>query len=475
MKNRLIFLLFGVLLTTLTACHEVRVDMKPEMNDLNSILLESKVIGNATFSVSFEDAEYLASLFKGHGEIKEIIPINFNKETLLYVVNYANGWVIISGDKRACPIIAENECGSFEKGKIPDGVIDWLGSECEYIYSLRVSTEIKDNEYSRLWDSFPKPIRGQAQTKSDPDMKWCVITESVSVKDTVIMVVPHLLSTKWGQDYPWNIKLPLDLQVSRKCYIGCTAVAVGQMLYYCHNSIGKPSGLYHNINCSASSVNGSSTNIGFSRSNYVANSSRWQDMALWCNDYNTDYAGDLMIDVGNRLNMAYSGSGSGAFITTQGLSYYDLSYSEADYSSTIVRSQLHANKPIIVTAYNTTYTTGVWPFTKTNYTDGHTWIIDGIAQNRRIWTYTKHAEYTENWRNESEVYNSLSEILSKYHIQDINESFEDDEVTSVDYLLMNWGYDGSYDSGLYSMNPNDAWYANGGNHSYLRTIYYDFH
>lgn len=42
-------------------------------------------------------------------------------------------------------------------------------------------------------------------------------------------------------------------------------------------------------------------------------------------------------------------------------------------------------------------------------------------------------------------------------------------------LLMNWGYDGLYDDGLYSVGATDNWYANYKNHQYLRTIYHNIH
>ena len=219
-------------------------------------------------------------------------------------------------------------------------------------------------------------------------------------------------------------------------------------------------------------INGKTSDIGFTRADLNLISSRWDDMALSRNSGgNTEYVCDLMLDIGNRLGMEYSGTSSGAYVTSDALSYYDLTFTQSDYSWTTVRSNLNNEMPVIVTAYNTK--------TSSAYTDGHAWIIDGIRRVTTTYRWQKHAEYSENWMHESEVYNSFDEIRNKYGIDDEFDIWYDDVVSDVDYLLMNWGYDGIYDDGTYSSNANLSWEdrnENGNTRPYIykREIYYDF-
>lgn len=109
------------------------------------------------------------------------------------------------------------------------------------------------------------------------------------------------------------------------------------------------------------------------------------------------------------------------------------------------------------------------------YTRGHEWLIDGLYRSTTIYNYTKRFEYSENWPNYDEVYDSFSEIQAVYGIHDPEETIDFETYGTASYWLMNWGYDGHYDSGHYSVGPSSEWNANGGSHLYNRTIYYDFH
>lgn len=41
------------------------------------------------------------------------------------------------------------------------------------------------------------------------------------------------------------------------------------------------------------------------------------------------------------------------------------------------------------------------------------------------------------------------------------------------YYLMNWGYDGMWDNGFYTLASDSKWYANNLYFQYYKTIYYD--
>lgn len=73
--------------------------------------------------------------------INEIKPIgtNHNKPSY-YIVNYqGGGFMIMSGDKRALPILAFSENNNFDTNSngYPSLLVDWLESQDKYITDLR--------------------------------------------------------------------------------------------------------------------------------------------------------------------------------------------------------------------------------------------------------------------------------------------------------------------------------------------------
>ena len=181
------------------------------------------------------------------------------------------------------------------------------------------------------------------------------------------------------------------------------------------------------------------------------------------------YAGDLMLDIGNRFGMYYSGTGSAASISAYAMqNYYGLSYSHGNYETSIVSGNVFEDKPVIVTAYSERGFLGI------GYTSGHSWLIDGSYLSTTTYTYTKSFVYSDDWQGHAEVYDTFEEIQEIYGIQYPSETVERTVSVNRSYWLMNWGYDGSYDTGHYSMDIADEWNANGKTHLYQRKIYYDF-
>ena len=170
------------------------------------------------------------------------------------------------------------------------------------------------------------------------------------------------------------------------------------------------------------------------------------------------YSGDLMIDVGNRVGMYYSSSGSYAVPSTDVFqSYYGLSCSVGGYDFNTVKNNLSAGKPVLITAFP-------------EYGAGHCWIIDGYHENRIHYVQVGYLHYTEDWEDADYVYTDA----------EVDELFgdpEDGQMVEIHtynvtgrYLLMNQGYDGLYDNGYYAIAESANW--NG--YSYSKTIYYNF-
>lgn len=185
--------------------------------------------------------------------VKDISPLFQERETgftPLYLINYEDGWEVISGDKRTSPVIAFQEKGSLDisklgNGGIVDNVLLWLEGEASAISSLQALSaedaetleqrpEIQDNYNawqtlagisSRL-ESTPGNTRLIIPDSPDPRGHW---EPQVSIIETLNS--EYILQTaKWKEsdffpltDYLNNTPLtPLSL-------------TTGRMLYYLYN------------------------------------------------------------------------------------------------------------------------------------------------------------------------------------------------------------------------------------------------
>lgn len=486
--NVVLVLLFHLILT---GCNGTQFILPEEVLDNNSMtssnnnssdnLKQSEI----EYNVTLDDVKNLLKSLKCD-EYSSIKTIKSGNDTLLYLVAKKEGWLIIAGDKRVYPIVAESDKGVLSK--INENLSAWIDCCAEELQSVKKMdrSEIDSSNVSarstmlnsqkdvkrnvELWEKVSPPkLRQDVKTRSsETTYKWAVVSNTYCDSETSQIIIPHLIKTKWGQGAPWNEKLPYDTSNNGTCVIGCTAVAVAQLLYYMHDFLGKPNGLYHNIEISSKTISGKTSNIGFSRSNYVSNSDRWDKMAL-SYGYGTgeySYVSDLMLDVGNRLNMKYSGNGSYSSISLSALANYGLTYSSSNYDYQIVRDNLYKSKPVNVTAKC---------IGKTGEKEGHSWIIDGLAIKTRHFVTEKHFEYTENWMYESEHYDSFDEIRSKYHPNtEYDYIIEDNGTYTSECLLMNWGWDGQYDDALFYAGNSELWIVGDYNFKFNRTINYDF-
>lgn len=265
------------------------------------------------------------------------------------------------------------------------------------------------------------------------------------------------VSVIWGQGSPWNYKTPTFY--GSHSPTGCVAVALAQIFRYLHYSIGVPSGLYHSVGYNNSNV--------FYRGDLVANSTRWDDMAMdkFSGEGNTDYVGDLMLDIGYNACMTYSGSESYTSATSalNALQYYDLAGTLNTYSFSTVKQEILNNRPVFMFGYK-------YP----NYTSGHAWVGDGyneigtITHRIYIWHEAYSGYYGEVFTS-AQAQSTLEEgvILGEGvgYCEDINNPISD-------YIHMNWGYDGS-DNGWYVYPEWD--FGNHGSYHYSAGIIYNFH
>ncbi len=405
-----------------------------------------------------------------------ITPYLVKKDTLLHILNYeGGGWLVISGDRRYDPIIAESPDGYLNINS-DESYVSWFKSIGEDISILRDSGFDIENDNTAFWQAIA-PIKVDGVTTKAGTPKWVIRNVVSNITSTWSFPIPHLIETKWGREAPWNSKLPYDNNPNSdgsRCSTGCVPVAVAQLLYYLHYEIGKPTGLYHNISCLYPGVisPADATSIGFQRSNYVSNSTRWDDMALTGTSYgNTEYVGNLMLDIGNRFNTLYGCEALGGSGTNLQLYYdtvfsgYGIACTESSHSLAIVKNSLESDMPVIVRRIGTN---------TSNYNVNHTWIIDGLAKEIREYIMTRYCEFSYDWTEYDEVYDTFAEVQQVYGFVDDGDSqdYLGSSITNY-YYQMNWGEDGVGDGAYYS--SNGVWISGDNNfNSTTIGIYHGF-
>jgi hypothetical protein len=195
-------------------------------------ICELSDIGNAShksnYAISIEDiSSYLSDAShscKTRGESYRVQPVTIKKDTVLYIVNYEQGWEVFSADKRAPRVFAKADTGSIT---IQDFVAIpplkcLYDAFVENVCFLKANPHLKPHiDFIDCWDA----IKANDQEQSNK------LPRTRSGESEVVQ--NHLLQTKWGQDYPWNIRAPYtDINLYTHCQTGSGPVALAQVLYY---------------------------------------------------------------------------------------------------------------------------------------------------------------------------------------------------------------------------------------------------
>jgi len=413
MKKGIIFAATLLLLLTMVSCNQDSLppsdtplawdgETRAEKNPLDEI--DFSALDTAYF-VTDKDVEayihFKELLAKGQGKelaIQEVVPLGLNDEaTLAYLLNYNEGWEIISADKRAPLVLASGEEGSFSEKDAPENVMAWIECLESDVLGLRLCKERPEWADDETWEKMlssvdfwlainadeefinrntsgtrnPKPITGY----------WELVFTEVLNADSV--TYPHLITDTspysfFHQEAPYNKYCPKEnSNSSNHAPAGCVAVAGGMVLGYLHNKIGYPlQGVAY-----AHFLGTVASPLPFYH--YLTDS-----YDIWGN-MNPDLAASLLAFVGYQTNMNYSMNGSGTNVVNlvnNVFGYFNISCSYSSFSESIVKANLQNEKPVIVAAYGDYYTDWLG---RIHYTNGHSFVIDSY----RIAQYTYRYVY----------------------------------------------------------------------------------
>lgn len=262
------------------------------------------------------------SLTKGfsYNYVQQISPFKYSGTTAFYIVNFnPEGWMLISADDEAEPIIAYSKKGQFVSYEMPESMQSWITTYAKNILEPTVNNSGKINPN---WEISPQKT---------------IATTSENIVDPLIQV-------KFNQSSPWNKYCPSDND--GKAYVGCVAVAMAQAMTVPQYP-DKPTGFF-SYYCAPYG------NLSIDYSNEPVYN--WS-LILSGSD-NKDAAAKLLYHCGVSVKMSYSATGSGtqsSYIPNALKTYFKypnsaLSYNREGYSSNwedLIKNELNHGRAVV--------------------------------------------------------------------------------------------------------------------------------
>lgn len=358
---------------------------------------------DTTYFVAGKDVEayihhkkMIAESTKQDFSVIEVKPLSLENEcTLGYLLNYNEGWEIISADKRCPLVLASNDIGSLDLCELPANVLTWIRSlEFDVLYMRAIHgipNDINEEQKASIqasldfWGSilgtqdFIEEYSGQIIESLPLDGYWELVSSEVI--DTETLYATHLINIPYSnfhQNPPYNYYCPLVNNYSTEHVpAGCVAVAGSMMLGYLNQKLGVPTmGLEIAYNSGSVSYPGPFVS-------YVVDDDHAN---IWTHLGYPTYAAALIAYVGYLVNMDYDPSGSSANtadLVDEVFDYFGISCVHRSLSTSLVNNSLQNEMPVIVSAYSAG-----------TYQNGHAFIIDSYGKiaktyrNTYVWHYT---------------------------------------------------------------------------------------
>jgi PKD repeat protein len=289
--------------------------------------------------------------------------------TDFYVFNASpmKGFVIVSGDNNAIPVIAWSSEGNFVLGDLSkSGISDWIKSSATKIHYVVTNNIQADANIQSLWSNYAQGINPQSSRSGG--------------------TIGPLCTTIWNQEPYYNSLCPpagLPSSSLSKAVTGCVATAMAQIMKYWNYPAQGTGGVvtYNDFGW------GQSPNYG----NLSANMNRplyWANMGNNATS-DTDPIDSLMYELGVAVNMTYDSTGSGAFVLTG-------ESGGGPCSQTVFADNFYYNPNTLQGVYLSSYTTDAWIALLENEINsgrvvqyegedpnagGHTWVMDGYQPN----------------------------------------------------------------------------------------------
>lgn len=440
----------SVVSLSFSACQSDIIPYQPDEIDEEIAGSSSDPKGESDFSyfVSEEDLQdylrYKSLALEKEIEVNEIIPFKDAEDnTLLYIINYDEGWDLIAADKRATIPLGTSPEGSLSLDDKDCPVVTWVGCLAEDVSIMRKTAEAVSNtsevvEYNiNFWravtadKSLFTDILNEyfpAEQTRDPSFPFVPYPNGhyelsdVYYIEIVVDSVPHLIPVHWSQKKDsCNLYVPWRSDTTYlRAPAGCVAVAGAQVLYYLHSTIEAPTEAPTSAYCW-----GSVGDWDYIWDQYNFSSSAWGQMTA----DGGDKAGMLIASVAKKVNTLFGNECSIAEVASllYCFSDYGISSVYSPYNENSVKAALLNGMPSIIGAFGDSYAI-----------IGHCFIIDGYLRHRHATTYVY------NWVWDDNDPNAAHPKIPSYEYVEYESPY-------IDYFYMNWGEGTDYRSSRYAV------------------------
>ena len=320
-------------------------------------------------------------------DVCSIEPVVYKGDTIMYLVNYSQGWKLYSVDKRMPTVLAVNY---VERGKRASDILknmaisSWVADIAGQTAYLATTDEYDENSESlEQWATQGRGIK-RIPYQPVPGEYIYVGMEEVS-RQTVL--VPHVTKTLWHQQDPFNKYCPtISADSENRCVAGCVAVATCQYLYFLQDKLGYSFNMPLLGSC-----------IGAYNENYIQSFTRfatWNLSGLALTDNYSAYSADQFDKValaigyaGKLASTAYTpfGSSSNYAGGTKVLNSFGVKGNFVEKNNINLESLLGESKQPVVAG-------GV-----TENGDGHMFLIDGckydLVEYEHVWRFLEDTTF----------------------------------------------------------------------------------
>ena len=288
-----------------------------------------------------------------------------NQTADFYVFNISpiKGFVIVSADDNAEPVIAYSTESNFSTDFSRIGLSDWMTSAAAKINNIVTNKIVADSRITTLWISYEQGVMTSSSRST---------------------TVAPLVSTTWNQYPYYNLFCPYNSTDAQTCVTGCVATAMAQIMKF-WNYPTHGTGSYSYTDAPPSF----SYNYGVQSANFGTTTYNWAAMPIAVTGPTNDTAvATLMYQCGVAVAMDYGDlneGGSGAYVTggaPSAQSAYSTYFSynastlqgvsQSSYTSTawisLLQNELNAGRPIQYEGFDPS-------------AGGHTWVCDGYDAN----------------------------------------------------------------------------------------------
>ena len=306
--------------------------------------------------------------------------ISDNQLPVYYVFNVSGnrGFVVVSAEERAVPVLHYSFEGSYDPSNLPDNFVYCMKNYEHQIIAARENNVTKEKKVSDMWTYYSAP--------------------AVSMKISTNQVSPLLGSIAWDQGCNYNAQCPTQSSAwgtCGKCPTGCVATAMAQIMkYHAYPTNGYGSHSYvHTV------ANGFTNNFGTLSADFANTTYNWAGMPV--NSGNTSVA-TLMYHCGVSVNMDYDANGSGAQMpaAAAAFGYYftyhcnygvRTSFTDADWK-TMLKNNLDSLRPVLYAGQDAT-------------SGGHAFVCDGYQG-----TNNDYFHFNFGWSGSSNGYQYVDDI-----------------------------------------------------------------